>query len=415
MPIFEQRAGHVIRWPLLAACLAFAVQARADESPVGPLAVEAQVSAINAPLGAGLALLYDRDGWFSGGAGFGFDFDRFGLFSRARLFRAGPLRLGVALNLSTGSRYKKSRDFKSDYYADSHMEWYWGSATRLDAGLGAELRWRQFSFRLEGGPAFLLDPPTCDFQSALQSFTGDCDSSAIPAPYHLSPEPGRISSYLMVSLDYRPSVGGNAAPAATSPGSPPPARATSGWTGKNWAFSFLAADGAGLAGGLALGGLAYLLVQDHPHDTEAAANRDIALTLMAVAGSIGFTLGAATGAKLYGRATKRSDGSFAAALFGSLLGMAAASGLTSVAWRYTPQRSHAGQEAVATACVLVPVLPALGATLGYFTSSSPPPPTQLALAQYDPDAGLRLGLPTVLVSRSSAATTVNVPVVAGRF
>lgn len=401
--------------------LALSTQARADEPSLGlPLLVEAQVGAFGGPLGTGLALLYHPHGWFSAGAGLGVDLDRegqvggpnlrLGLFSRARLLRIDPLDLGIALNLSRG-QYKQTRDYRSDYYVDSRMEWDWGSATRLDVGLAAEMPGSRFSVRLEGGPAFLLNSPTCHFENALQSSSGDCNSAAIPARYRLSPEPGRISPYLMFSINYRPGVVTPAEAAAT----PESKRWASGWTASNWIWSMLAADGLGVFVGGALGGLAYSAVQGSLHKTGdgAAGDREIAMGLIAVAGSVGYTVGAASGARIYGGATERSDGAWGGALLGSAIGTAAAVGIAAAVFKYTPQGEHDAAKGVATACVLVPLLPALGATLGYAISSSPPRP--LAAARYDARNGITLGLPMVMMSRSDAVTTVSVPVAAGVF
>ena len=236
--------------------------------------------------------------------------------------------------------------------------------------------------------------------------------------YHLSPEPGRPSPYFMLALNDRPGL--TSEPEAVNPtrastragstaGPMPRSGLASGWTGGNWICSLLAAEGFGIVGGLALGGFAYLIVKDRFKETGdgEAVDKQFALEVMAVAASHGFALGAAAGARLYGRSTERSDGSYGAAFLGSTMGLVLAGMATGATWKNKDL-------CIATSGLLFSTLPALGATLGYFASSSAPQP-HLAPVQYDPRTGISLGLPTVMLSRSNAVSTVSVPVAAGYF
>jgi hypothetical protein len=303
------------------------------------------------------------------------------------------------------------------------IEWYWDMATRLDTGISADLRGKHLALRIEGGAAFLLDSPTCQFHNARQPYSGNCDSPEIPAAYHLSPEPGRISAYLMLSLSYRPpglgapnaNAGRSHEDSATSldyrPGQDEPSgNRAPGWS---WILSFLAAEGGGIPAGLALVGLAYLLPQSKGTVSgESYFNPLPILGFLLVAPA--FPLGQAAGARLYGRSTDQSDGSFGAAVLGSMLGTAVSAGVMVALARYTSLGKGSNGRLITAACIMFPILPALGATFGYAISSSTPAP-QTALVQYDSETGVHLGLPMVSLSKSELATTVDVPVLAGRY
>jgi hypothetical protein len=71
---------------------------------------------------------------------------------------------------------------------------------------------------MELGVGYLLNKPTCTYYAAASSFSGDCNSSEIPEPYHFSVEPGRVAPTVTASLGYRFGL--------SDPEAPPPGSST---------------------------------------------------------------------------------------------------------------------------------------------------------------------------------------------
>jgi len=118
--------------------------------------------------------------------------------------------------------------------------------------------------------------------------------------------------------------------------------------------------------------------------------------------------GVAAGTYFYGTRI-HGNGSFLAALAGSLLATASIAGLAYLA---------GGGNGVDLAVVGGLVIPPVASALGYYWTSSPPkaqPEVSLSLVHYDGRSGIGLGTPAVTVSTASGVRTVNVPLFSGRF
>jgi hypothetical protein len=132
-------------------------------------------------------------------------------------------------------------------------------------------------------------------------------------------------------------------------------------------------------------------------------------------GALGWTLGTAAGVHRFGRRSPRGGGSFAATLTGSLIGTLATGAAAWAAYELSrPSASHPEYQAYVTAAVLGPILPALGAGVGYLLSAPSAVPVP-GLVHYSPETGVGLGLPLVSVANSSGSSTVNVALAAGSF
>jgi hypothetical protein len=124
--------------------------------------------------------------------------------------------------------------------------------------------------------------------------------------------------------------------------------------------------------------------------------------------ALAWPFGVAGGTYFYGTGI-HGNGSFMAALAGSLLATASIAGLAYLA---------GGGGGADLAVVGGLVIPPLASALGYYWTSSPPkaqPEVSLSLVHYDGRSGIRLGTPAVTVSTPHGVRTVNVPLFAGRF
>jgi len=129
----------------------------------------------------------------------------FEVFGRMRALRSGPFSLGLAATVSRGHyEARRTYDRPSDYRDPQVvMTWSWQPGYRATGALAAEVAGRRWSLRMELGVGFLLNKPTCTYDSYQFSFSGDCKSPEIPEPYHFSIEPGRVTPSLTASIGYR--------------------------------------------------------------------------------------------------------------------------------------------------------------------------------------------------------------------
>jgi hypothetical protein len=176
---------------------------------------------LDGPLGSGAVdVTYAPLRWLSLGAGIGLDggqsrnYVRYGAFARGHLLRRGPLVAGPVLTASMGSGRDREEVYQRPQYTPDHLTFHWDKAFRLDAGVGAELRGHGFSLRLEAGVGYVLDAPTCSYTTEATVFVGACNAPQIPSYYHFSIEPGRVASY--VSLTVGAETGDRAPPSRES-------------------------------------------------------------------------------------------------------------------------------------------------------------------------------------------------------
>jgi len=168
---------------------------------------------IGSPLGTGfIDGVFSPNRWLSFGAGMGFIqpeagiaayigkiVPRFGAFARGHLLQRRGLALGPVLTFSTGD-LARGETYMRPGYAPESVAWSWQPGHRLDAGVGVELRGRRLSARVEVGVGYVLNGPTCTYQGQLTWFGGSCDSPEIPASYHFSTVPGRVTPYVSLAL-----------------------------------------------------------------------------------------------------------------------------------------------------------------------------------------------------------------------
>jgi len=176
------------------------------------------------PLGAaGLALVFDRGGRLSVGAGLGLEpgipnaLPAFGLFGRARLLRVGPLWLGATATFSR-VHVEVDRQYErppAGAYAPDQLHWSWEPGYRASGALAAEIGGQPWSLRLEGGVGYLLNAPRCSFENGLNRSYGSCDDPNFPAAYRFAVQPGRLIPSVTTSLGYR--FGVDRPPARKSP------------------------------------------------------------------------------------------------------------------------------------------------------------------------------------------------------
>jgi hypothetical protein len=170
-------------------------------SPLGSLFVDA---------------VYAPNRWLAFGAGGGFlrpdagipayigtVVPRYGAFARANLLRRRSLALGPVLTFSAGDLASGERYMRPQYAPDS-LGWSWKPGYRLDGGVGVELRGRRVSARIEAGVGYVLNQPTCTYSNQLSYFQGSCDSPELPAYYHFSVEPGRVTPYVSLVVGAAP-------------------------------------------------------------------------------------------------------------------------------------------------------------------------------------------------------------------
>lgn len=161
------------------------------------------------PIGyGGLALVYDRGGMLSAGFGIGVDaessdsFPPVGVFGRVRALRAGPFALGLAVALSRG-HYGSRRVYSRMDYTWEDLRWTWEPGYRATGAVAAELTGQRWSLRVEGGVGYLLNQPTCTYDTSIEYYGGSCDSPAIPVAYHFAVQPGRVLPTVTASVGYR--------------------------------------------------------------------------------------------------------------------------------------------------------------------------------------------------------------------
>jgi hypothetical protein len=165
------------------------------------------------PLGSGfIDAVYTPNRWLSVGAGGGFiqpdpgiativpkKVRRYGAFARGHLLRWRGLALGPVLTFSSGDLAHDAHYMRPGYAPDL-VATSWRPGYRLDGGVGVELRGRHLSARLEAGVGYVLNEPTCSYLNQLTVFQGSCDSPELPAYYHFSVEPGRVTPYLSLAV-----------------------------------------------------------------------------------------------------------------------------------------------------------------------------------------------------------------------
>jgi hypothetical protein len=222
------RRGVELGAALLVLGLATAARAAAEEPAVAAPAVRLEAApptasaptvrlevggGFGSPLGSGfIDAVYAPNRWLALGAGGGFIqpeqgipayigkvVPRFGAFARAHLLRWRGLGLGPVLTFSAGDLARGER-YMRPQYAPEALAWSWQPGYRLDGGVGVELRGRRLSARLEAGVGYVLNRPTCSYSTQLVGFQGSCDSPEIPAYYHFSTEPGRVTPYLSLAV-----------------------------------------------------------------------------------------------------------------------------------------------------------------------------------------------------------------------
>jgi len=176
------------------------------------------------PLGTtGLALVFDRGGRLSAGAGLGFEpgipnaLPSLGLFGRARLLRVGPIWLGATaafsrVHVEVDRQYERP---PAGAYAPDQLHWSWEPGYRASGALAAELDGQVWSLRVEGGVGYLLNAPRCSFENGLNGSYGSCDDPNFPAAYRFAVQPGRVSPSVTTSVGYR--FGVDLSPARKSP------------------------------------------------------------------------------------------------------------------------------------------------------------------------------------------------------
>jgi hypothetical protein len=119
--------------------------------------------------------------------------------------------------------------------------------------------------------------------------------------------------------------------------------------------------------------------------------------------------GVAAGTYYYGTRI-HGDGSFMAALAGSLVATASMVGLA-----YLADGNDGGTRLALLGFLVVPPF---ASALGYYWTSSPSKAqseVSMSLIHYDSHSGIRLGTPAVTVSTSNGVQTINVPLFAGRL
>jgi hypothetical protein len=190
----------------------FCPRAQAQEAAAGSPVVLEVHGAWHGPVGyGGLALVYDRGERFSAGFGLGIDSSMMHslppieVFGRMRALRSGPFSLGLAAIVSRGHYETKRSYFRPSPYLfpQEEMTWSWQPGYRATGALAAEAAGQRWSLRVELGVGFLLNKPTCTYDSYQSYFSGDCNSPEIPEPYHFSVEPGRVTPSLTASIGYR--------------------------------------------------------------------------------------------------------------------------------------------------------------------------------------------------------------------
>jgi hypothetical protein len=198
---------------------------------------------LGGPLGQGAVdAVFSPRPWLSVGGGVGIVADtdaakapRYGIFARANLLRRGPFAAGPVLTLSAGER-TRVETYQRPQYAADHIRYHWNSAYRLDAGLGAEAHGHGFGIRLEAGMGYIVNAPTCLYNSEVTGFMGSCDAPEIPSYYHFAVEPGRVAPYVSLAVaadapDAALSTNTAAEPRPTTPSG----RATDARTDAAWA------------------------------------------------------------------------------------------------------------------------------------------------------------------------------------
>jgi hypothetical protein len=172
-------------------------------------------------------------------------------------------------------------------------------------------------------------------------------------------------------------------------------------------LDYILMPAAGAVGGSALGLLTGFIAEGECGDDDW----DTFCTARFVFGfSGGYPVGMLSSMYLYGE-LRGLEGSGTGLLLGSLAGFAG-SGLLALGLHYT-----AGEDARNLSALSVLVLPTVGGTLGYMMGRPDDlnGQTHGNLLNYDPDTGLRVEAPGVVVSTAQDDTRVSVPLLGGTF
>jgi hypothetical protein len=407
-------AAGVGRWAMiLLILLGLSSRVHAQgEPPVASGRVQLDlVGSYGGPWGpAGLALAYDWGGRLALGLAVGTDAESFrgnsappvGAFARIRAWRSGPWAVGVTASLSRRT-LEIHKEYQRPHWIPEGMIWTWAPGYRADAAAMAEWVGTSWSLRLEAGLGYFLNSPTCYYYGGT-SYEGDCTSPRIPAAYHYSVAPGRLSPSVALAVGYRFGGGGAAKRGPTGPHD---------WTPLTWTLAVALGDVIGVGVGLiGAGGLGALTHSGCGRQTEE--DPFCGVEGYFIGAVLGVAAGVTTGVYAVGRGSHRSDGSFAWTLIGTLEGMGLAAAGTLLTWAAFSGSADQGLSTGVSAALLFSTLPALGAIRQYRRTSSPVVNT-MALFQVDPVGGLSTAVPPVSVTRHQGVSTFSVPLLGGTF